>query len=94
MYSLKCVQQHGKKFIMPERNQLTALTSYAARFLVLVLEPCSFLSVFVNFSRMCFTISKLSRDMRFPTMWYVRPAKPQISLRSLIRAIASRLNIL
>ena len=21
------------------------------------------------------------RDMRFPTMWYVRPAKPQISLR-------------
>ena len=23
----------------------------------------------------------LSRDMRFPTMWYVRPAKPQISLR-------------
>ena len=31
--------------------------------------------------------------MRFPTMWYVRPAKPQISL-SLIRAFASRLNIL
>ena len=27
----------------------------------------------------------MSRDMRFPTMWYVRPAKPQISLR--IRAI-------
>ena len=23
----------------------------------------------------------LSRDMRFPTMWYVRPVKPQISLR-------------
>ena len=22
----------------------------------------------------------MSRDMRFPTMWYVRPAKPQISL--------------
>ena len=27
----------------------------------------------------------LSRDMRFPTMWYVRPAKPQISLH--IRAV-------
>ena len=27
----------------------------------------------------------LSRDMRFPTMWYVRPTKPQISLR--IRAV-------
>ena len=24
---------------------------------------------------------QLSRDMRFPTMWYVRPAMPQISLR-------------
>ena len=23
----------------------------------------------------------LSRDMEFPTMWYVPPAKPQISLR-------------
>ena len=29
----------------------------------------------------------LSRDMRFPTMWYVRPAKPQTSLR--IRAVWS-----
>ena len=23
----------------------------------------------------------MSRDMRFPTMWYVRPAKAQTSLR-------------
>ena len=23
----------------------------------------------------------MSRNMKFPTMWYVRPAKPQISLR-------------
>ena len=34
----------------------------------------------------------MSRDMRFPTMWYVQPAKPQIS--GLIKAFASRLNIL
>ena len=27
----------------------------------------------------------MSSDMRFPTMWYVRPAKPQISLH--IRAV-------
>ena len=27
----------------------------------------------------------MSHDMRFPTMWYVRPAKPQISLR--VRAV-------
>ena len=26
-------------------------------------------------------IQKMSQCMRFPTMWYVRPAKPQISLR-------------
>ena len=25
--------------------------------------------------------TEMSRDMKFPTMWYVRPAKPQISLR-------------
>ena len=25
---------------------------------------------------------QMSRDMRFPTMWYVRPAKPQICLRT------------
>ena len=34
----------------------------------------------------------MGRDMRFPKMWYVQPAKPQISLR--LRAVASRLNIL
>ena len=28
---------------------------------------------------------QMSCDMRFPTMWYVRPANPQISLR--IRAV-------
>ena len=27
----------------------------------------------------------MSRDMRFQTMWYVRPVKPQISLR--VRAV-------
>ena len=30
-------------------------------------------------------IKIVSRNMSFPTMWYVRPAKPQISLR--IRAV-------
>ena len=41
-----------------------------------------------------FTVMNLSRGMGFPTMLYVRQAKPQISLRSLIRAFAGRLNIL
>ena len=30
-------------------------------------------------------VYNMSQCMRFPTMWYVRPAKPQISLR--IRAV-------
>ena len=44
------------------------------------------------------TEHNMNQCMRFPTMWYVRPAKPQISqsahMRSLIRAFASRLDIL
>ena len=32
-----------------------------------------------------FIDSNMSRDMRFQTMWYVRPTMPQISLR--IRAV-------
>ena len=36
----------------------------------------------------------MSHDMRFPTMWYVGPAKPQTHTHSLIKAFASRLNIL
>ena len=39
----------------------------------------------------------MSRDMRFLTMWYVRPANfpdQPAHMRSLIRAFASRLNIL
>ena len=37
----------------------------------------------------CTKPCNLSQCMRFPTMWYVRPAKPQISLR--IRAVWSML---
>ena len=33
----------------------------------------------------CMPVYHLSQCMRFPTMWYERPAKPQISLR--IRAV-------
>ena len=36
----------------------------------------------------------MSGDTRCPTMWYVRPAKAQTILRRLLRAFASRLNIL
>ena len=39
---------------------------------------------------------ELSRDIRFPTVWYVRPAKTDqpAHTRSLIRAFARRLNII
>ena len=33
-----------------------------------------------SFSKMGLGKSEMSRDMRFPTMWYVRGAEPQISL--------------
>ena len=35
--------------------------------------------------RVCTKTYQLSQGIIFPTMWYVRPAKPQISLR--IRAV-------
>ena len=34
---------------------------------------------------LCVLYIFMSRDMRFPTMWHVRPVKPQTSLR--IRAV-------
>ena len=37
--------------------------------------------------KQCRHICDMSHGMEFPTMWYVRPAKPQISLR--IRAVRS-----
>ena len=41
-------------------------------------------------------VIRVSRDIRFPTMWYVRPAisDQPARTRSLIRAFAGRLNIL
>ena len=32
-----------------------------------------------------FALEEISRNMNFPTMWYLRPAKPQIRLR--VRAV-------
>ena len=44
---------------------------------------------FISLLESCFSLSirQLSRDMRFPPMWYVRPAKAQTSLR--IRTVRS-----
>ena len=50
-------------------------------------EKCEVCRVFNRFFATSLTNSiiqeheLLSRHMRFPTMWYVRPVKPQISLR-------------
>ena len=55
-----------------------------------IASHCSCLDCFLNLAlsetpKTGFVTSRpiydLSRDMRSPTMWYVRPAKPQISLR-------------
>ena len=40
---------------------------------------------FQDFSHFNTSDQQMSRNMIFPTMWYMRPAKPQISLR--IRAV-------
>ena len=42
-----------------------------------------------HYKSQCKSLYHTSQCMRFPTMWYVRPAKPQISLR--IRAVLSEL---
>ena len=50
------------------------------------LQQIWFYTVFNSVYILFHTVLKdLSQCMRFPTMWYVRPAKPQISLR--IRAV-------
>ena len=46
-----------------------------------------FSTAFLFVKKLLVIIIKLSRNMRFLTMWYVRPAKPQLSLR--IRAVWS-----
>ena len=43
------------------------------------------LCVLLAIARAAFCKRYMSQCMRFPTMWYVQPAKPQISLR--IRAV-------
>ena len=49
-------------------------------------HPRSLISAFVfRYLKSKVTIFQMSRDMRFTTMLYVQPAKPQISLR--IRAV-------
>ena len=37
--------------------------------------------IWITCSSRCDSIFKMSRGMGFPSMWHVRPAKPQISLR-------------
>ena len=49
--------------------QLENIKMYTRMVEVMTLVPCDIHNYY------------LSQCMRFPTMWYVRPAKPQISLR-------------
>ena len=51
----------------------------------------------LSFNQNDWMLAHLSRDMRFPTMWYVPSAKGSdqpMHMRSLIRAFARGLNIL
>ena len=46
------------------------------------------LQYFLTYFRHTSNMIQMSRDMRFPTMWYVQLAKAQTSQRSLIWALA------
>ena len=63
-------------------------TSAMVRFQVIfnVIQVSSALTVILFSSALnAISCNNMSQCMRFPTMWYVRPAKPQNSLR--IRAV-------
>ena len=47
-------------------------------------DYCLYFDIRLHWRSFCAALN-MSRDMRFPTMWYVRPAKAQTSLR--IRAV-------
>ena len=62
-------------------DRLIVITNIGVYFIVLLI-----LSMDNTWTENCKTLVfggnlNLSRGMRFPTMWYIRPAKPQISLR-------------
>ena len=51
------------------------------RFRLTVETPCLNWANFIKFRKIVAPSTLMSKCMRFPTMWYVRPAQPQISLR-------------
>ena len=62
------------------------VVSHRSCFFILLLEQTSNSAIIrLRDHSIFFSVLKMSQCMRFPTMWYVRPAKPQISLR--IRAV-------
>ena len=41
----------------------------------------TFSNIIVFYNTFAVTVMEMSHNMRFPTIWYVRPAKAQTSLR-------------
>ena len=79
--------QEQRKAIKLEKNNARQIYQ-CSRMSLIEVEESLFVVCFSLYSQMDSTsvmISQMSREMRFPTMWYVRPAKPQIRLR--IRAV-------
>ena len=69
-------------YLYMNRTIVKTLTYFSVLISIEVfIEGCTYM----NSQYTLFTYLDMSHDMRFPTMWYVRPAKAQFSLR--IRAV-------
>ena len=87
------VRVHGNKGKSPKNALTVSEINTVVMFLQLYANKmdchCLEDSLITDIQRLCFYFlikqNQMSRGMTFPTMWYVRPAKPQISLR--IRAV-------
>ena len=79
-----CLHLYGHYYVVcvfPSQKKNTV-------FVASVLQLYLLLLLCIPLQKQCKYINKniiMSHDMRFPSMWYVRPAKPQTSLR--IRAV-------
>ena len=79
----QCVRRHlyaPKPIVIESRNIKSHIISVSA-----ALTHFGIMSLKISPDCMNVQICQMSRDMRFPTMWYVQPAKAQTSMR--IRAV-------
>ena len=82
-FSWKCVDNMFN-ILEKERAKIVLFVLFSRNFIILLSAGNQYMSQYSYFGTYH---TYMSRKMRFPTMWYVRPPKPQISLH--IRAVWS-----